>query len=154
MNRRLFCVYLEIKGLTMEQKDYILREIEKMGMVLQAILNKFRGNNDNTAIHIEKQFDETKEMLKTELDFDIDQFIVQNESQSASYLNGFKELNIENLELLAEVFIQMSTLEEKDKSKMHLTKAIQILEYCKQTDKTYSFDREARINEILKQIDE
>jgi hypothetical protein len=138
----------------MEQKDYILREIEKMGMVLRAILNKFKGNNDNTAIQIEKQFEETKEMLASDLDFDLDKFIAQNKSQSTSYLNGFKELNIENLELLAEVFIQMSTLEEKDKRKMHLTKALQILEYCKQTDKTYSFDREARINEIVKQIDE
>lgn len=138
----------------MEQRDYILREIEKMGMVLRAILNKFKGNTDNPAIQIEKQFEETKEMLKAELDFDFDQFIAQNELQSAKYLESFRGINIENLELLADLFIQTSTLEEKNTRKIHLTKALQILEYCKETDKTYSFDREARINEILKKIEE
>ena len=132
----------------MEQKDYILREIEKMGMVLRAILNKFMGNTDNPAIQIEKQFEETKEMLYSNLDFDLEKFIAQNEKQSVDYISSFKGINIENLEILAEVLMRMGLQEKSGNRKSYLEKALQLLEYCKQKDKTYSFERERKIEEI------
>lgn len=136
----------------MEQKDYILREIEKMGMVLRAILNKFMGNTDNPAIQIEKQFEETKEMLASDLDFDLDKFIAQNEKQSADYISSFKGINIENLETLAEVLMQMGLREKSGDRKSYLDKALHVLEYCKQKDKTYSFERERKIEEIIESL--
>jgi hypothetical protein len=36
----------------MEQKDYLLREIEKIGLVLRAILNGLFGAKENLAITI------------------------------------------------------------------------------------------------------
>ena len=80
----------------MEQKDYILREIEKIGMVLRAILKKLTGSSDNPAIQIEKQFEETKEMLASQMDFDLEDFIAQNEADSMHYLSQFKGINLEN----------------------------------------------------------
>ncbi len=44
------CFYLYLWGihkLTMEQKDFLLQEIERMGQVLSAIRQKLFGGNNN-----------------------------------------------------------------------------------------------------------
>jgi hypothetical protein len=39
----------------MEQRDYLLREIEKIGQVLRAILNKITGSKSDVAVSTENQ---------------------------------------------------------------------------------------------------
>ena len=70
----------------MEQKDYILREIEKMAAILGAIRQKLFGGSDNLSLSVEKQFDETKDML---LNFNMS-FI---NGKNISDLNVCDELN-------------------------------------------------------------
>jgi hypothetical protein len=136
----------------MEQKDYILREIKKIGMILRAIINRLTGSMDGTAIQIEKQFEETKEMLTIEMDFDLDKFMEQNESESKNYLSSFRGINIENLELLADVLMQMGFKYKDIQKQFYLHKSIQLLNYCKQMDKTYIHARESKINLINKEL--
>lgn len=56
----------------MEQKDYILREIEKIASIVRAIRQKLFGGKDSLAINLEEQVEEGKGMLLSELDFDLD----------------------------------------------------------------------------------
>jgi len=58
----------------MEQKDYFLREIEKIGLVLRTILSSFIGKNDNFAITIKNDFEKTNEQLFNEIGFDLNIF--------------------------------------------------------------------------------
>ncbi|MDD2277573.1 MAG: hypothetical protein PHS05_00770 [Bacteroidales bacterium] len=136
----------------MEQKDYILREIKKIGMILRAIINRLTGSMDGTAIQIEKQFQETKEMLTIEMDFDLDKFMEQNESESKNYLSSFRGINIENLELLADVLMQMGFKYKDIQKQFYLHKSIQLFNYCKQMDKTYIHARESKIYQINKEL--
>jgi len=53
----------------MEQRDYLLREIEKIGSVLQAILGKITGSKENYAVARDHQFQEIKELLFNETGF-------------------------------------------------------------------------------------
>ncbi|MDD4384693.1 MAG: hypothetical protein PHD06_05885 [Bacteroidales bacterium] len=136
----------------MEQKDYILREIEKIGMILRAIINRLTGSMDGTAIQIEKQFEETKEMLTIEMDFDLDKFMEQNESESKNYLSSFRGINLENIELLADLLMQMGLKSKGIQKKSYLHKSIQLFNYCKQMDKTYIHARESKIYQINKEL--
>ena len=136
----------------MEQKDYILREIEKIGMVLRAILKKLTGSSDNPAIQIEKQFEETKEMLASQMDFDLEDFIAQNEADSMHYLSQFKGINLENIESLAKVLMQMGLQSDSTHKKTYLEKALNLFIYCNQTDKTFSFEREENIALITNEL--
>lgn len=136
----------------MEQKDYIIREIEKIGMILRAIINRLTGSMGGTAIQIEKQFEETKEMLTIEMDFDLDKFMEQNESESKNYLSSFRGINIENLELLADVLMQMGFKYKDIQKQFYLHKSIQLFNYCKQMDKTYIHARESKIYQINKEL--
>jgi len=134
----------------MEQKDYLLREIEKMGAVLRAILNRLIGTKGNLAITIENDFEKTNEELIHEVGFDLTRFLALNEPDSEDYLSHFEGMKSANLELMAEIIYQMAIKEPAGQKRILLEKAIQLYELCETTDKTFSFDREQRIKEIKK----
>jgi hypothetical protein len=71
----------------MEQKDFLLREIEKIGLVLRAILNRMTGSGENLAITIEDQFIAEKELLYTETGLSLDQLIALNGSETEQYIS-------------------------------------------------------------------
>lgn len=138
----------------MEQKDYMLREIEKIGAILRAIINRLTGSLDGAAIHIEKQFEETREMLANKMDFDLDKFMEQSESESKNYISSFKGINLENIGLLADILMQMGLNQKSEpiQKRVFLKKSIQLYNYCKQIDKTYIYARESKINLINKEL--
>jgi len=120
----------------MEQKDYLLREIEKI------------GSKDNSAIQLEKQFEEVKEMLSSQLDFNLNDYLSLNEIDSIDYISQFKGINLKNLEVLANiltVFGMNVTLADR---KVYLEKALLLFEHCNHTDKTFSFERQSNIEAI------
>jgi len=136
----------------MEQKDYILREIEKIGMVLRAILNRLMGSGDSPAIQIEKQFEETKEMLANQMDFDLEKFLAHNEANSMKYLSQYRGINLENIETLAKVLMQMGLQRNSTHKKSYLEKALHLFNHCNQSDKTFSFEREENIAIITNEL--
>ena len=64
----------------MQQKDYLLREIEKIGLLLKMIFNKIAGKEESYALKAENQFEEEKELLLHETGFNIDVFLLIEES--------------------------------------------------------------------------
>jgi hypothetical protein len=134
----------------MGQEDYLLREIEKITLLLRLILSKLTGNKDNQAIVIEKQFEETNELLRAELNFDLEKFLNLNESDSAEYISHFKGNAPANLELLAEIISQLGFSEEHAADRVCLQKAVQIYEFCNTAANTYSIERESKISFLRK----
>lgn len=51
----------------MEQEDYLLREIKRIGVIISAILQKTLGGKGNLAITLEHQIEDTKGMLLHEM---------------------------------------------------------------------------------------
>jgi hypothetical protein len=132
----------------MEQRDYILREIEKIGAILSAIGQKMFGGNNNLAITLETQIENAKRMLLNEANFDLDKFLELNIKESNEYICSFNGFNVENIELLADYIFQTGLNDTCDNSKKYLEKALQLYDLCNLKSKTYSFDRETNIKEI------
>lgn len=132
----------------MEQKDYILREIEKIGMVISAIRQKLFGGNNNLSVAIEKQLMDVKEMLLSGTDFDLDEFLSLNIEESNEYISSFKGFSIENIELIAECISKICLSDNSSVSKKYLEKALQLYELCNLKSKTYSLERETNIKTI------
>lgn len=132
----------------MEQKDYFLREIEKIGLVLRAIFNHLIGKNEDLSITINPQFDITTEQLFGEIGFDFNHYISLDEDASEAYLIGFDGMNSDNLELLADITYQLGLNAPSDKQNVLFHKALHLYQFCEQLDKTYSFERERKILEI------
>lgn len=132
----------------MEQRDYLLKEIEKIGLLLRMILDKLTLKKENFAITIEKQFEESKELLFHEIGFDFNRFLSLEKSEIEHYLSKFNGVNGANIELLADILKEMGTNTDSEDTKIYLEKALSLFELCNSLDKTFSFEREAKISQI------
>ena len=136
----------------MEQKDYLLREIEKIGLILRAIRQLIFGSNGNTEIILEQQIAQTKEKLFNEMNFNLDDFLSLNTEKSDEYIENFAGFNVENMELLAECLFQIGFNGKEETAKKYLEKALQLYQLCNHKSKTYSFERQTTINEIKNRL--
>ena len=127
----------------MEQKDYILREIEKIGAILIAIQQKIFGGKKSLTTRLENQIETTKAMLLNEIQFDLDKFLDLDIQESNEYLCSFEGFNIDNIELLAKCISQIGFNQKSNNSKKYLEKALQLYDLCNLKSNTYSFEREA-----------
>ncbi len=67
----------------MEQKDYLLREIEKISNIMSAIRQKlFAGRKDYLSISIQQQLVVLKEMLINNANLDYDKLMNLNANES------------------------------------------------------------------------
>ena len=132
----------------MEQKDYLLREIEKIGLLLKMIFNKIAGKEENYALTVENQFEDAKGLLLSEIGFDIDIFLSIEKSEIEQYISEFNGIKGSNIELLADILRVMGKKTDSAKTKECLKGALKLYELCNSLDKTFSFDRERKINEI------
>ncbi len=132
----------------MEQKDYLLREIEKIGLLLKMIFNKIAGKEENYALTVENQFEEAKGLLLHEIGFDIDIFLSLEKSEIEHYISKFNGISGSNTELLADILRVMGMKTYSSMTKEYLERALKLYEFCNSLDKTFSLDRERKINEI------
>ena len=132
----------------MEQKDYVLREIEKIGTILNAIRQKIFGGKYNPAITLEMQIENITNMLSDGMNFDLDYFLGINIEDSKEYIALFKGFSVENIELFADCLFQIGSKEQGNDSKKYLEKALHLYELCNLKGKTYSFVREENIKTI------
>ena len=132
----------------MEQRDYIIKEIEKIGVLLQTILNRFVLRKEDLGIKVKSNYQEVKQELLDEIGFNLDEILTQDESSTKEYLSKYQGINTKNIELLADVLFQLGLSEEMDKKRIHLEKSIQLYEICNQIDKTFSIDRKNRIEKV------
>lgn len=133
----------------MEQKDYLMREVEKIGLIMNAIGQKIFGGKGNTAITLEEQIKDAKDMLFNGANFDINKFLNSTVEDSNKYISGFIGFNNDNIELFANYLFQIGSSNKSDNSKKYLEKALQLFELCNLQDKTYSFERESNIKIIM-----
>lgn len=132
----------------MEQKDYLLREIEKLGIVIRAIQQKIFGGSGLPAITPERQEAEAREMLLSEINFDLDRLMQMDQVESEKYVNGFKGFSIENIEALAAFIAKIGFSKQSEPSRTYIEKALQLFEICNMKSRTFSFEREIHISAL------
>jgi hypothetical protein len=132
----------------MVQRDYLLLEIEKIGLMLRMIISKLRLKGDNTAITLKTQFEEAKELMLQEAGFDTEEFLKLDINEVEQYISKFAGFRAANIELLADVLKEMGVGAEPEISKQLLEKALRLYQICNSLDKTFSYERENKIDEI------
>ena len=136
----------------MEQKDYLLREIEKIGLLLRMIFSKIAVKEENLATTVESQFEEAKGLLLQETGIDIDLLLSLDERETDDYLSRFNGLNSANIEALADILSVTGMKAKPEMTTVFLEKALNLYELCISTDKTFSFNRERKISEIRNRL--
>lgn len=130
----------------MEQKDYLLREIEKIGVLMRALRQKLLGGEkENFSITPEWQMADLKGMLLDNANLDLDKLMGMDQGNTQGYLSELSGFNVPNIELLAETLAEIGFGHH---SAPFLVKALQLFEICNRLDKTWSPDRERNIRKI------
>ncbi len=137
----------------MEQRDYILREIEKIGAIIMAIRQRLTGGTEDPAISVEAPEETLREMLMNEAFIDLDELLAKDTAATDEYLSGLKGFNTENIELLASTIADIGFTGSSPDSPLLLQKALHLYEICSLRDRTYSFAREAQIKRIREILD-
>ena len=134
----------------MEQRDYILREIEKISVMLLAMLGKFRR------IKSKKQFEQERSMIDNELEeageLSIDKLISFTDEEIISYIDKNKGFDPGNMELLVDLLnVFAENLPENDSQNLN-KKALLILEYIDNKTRTFSLERSLKINSLKEKL--
>lgn len=136
----------------MEQRDYLVKEIEKIGVilgtVLQPALRLLLGGDGNAAITLEHQMEDAKGKLLNEVNFDLDKFLDLSTEDSNEYILSFAGFSLENIGILAECLSETGFSNQCDNPKKYLEKALQLYNLCNLKSKTYSLEKETKINAI------
>lgn len=137
----------------MQQEDFILKEIEKIGKVILAIRNKIVGGTINLETITPGKLEQTNDMLLDELDFELASFLDLSENEAIDYISKYPGFNVENMELLAGLLTDIGfNTNSVDKSGKYLGKALILLQFCNMTDKTFKVGREYQIGTIKQKL--
>ena len=132
----------------MEQKDFLLREIEKIGTLIKYLIGKIIPSSS-----VEKS-EEIIELINRELvensGFDINEILNFSLNDFDEIFTKSKGYSFENIELIADLLYTIGNDQIAIKIN-HLKKALELYEYINEKSKTYSFERSSKIN-ILKAL--
>ena len=132
----------------MEQRDYLMRHVEQLGVVLGKILSKLLNIKDN-GIEV---VDTVNQCFKEELGLDISQLNDIDDDKLLDALKTEKQFDSESLERLADILLFVAEnvdLEEKDRL---YKKCSLIYEYLDESKKIYSFDRYLKMERLKEYI--
>jgi hypothetical protein len=133
----------------MEQKDFILREIEKISVMLQYLIGKFIPSKT-----IQEQ-QTTEELINKELQEqygnDLNFILNVNVTDFDSVFSKNKGFTFENIELLADLLFTLGN-NEYSKDLKYLNKALELYEYVDVKSKNYSIERANKINTLKNSI--
>ncbi len=129
----------------MEKRDYLLLEIEKIGRMLNLIINRLAGEGPGSTADTEKILEETGKDFNEEFNFDLDAFLKMDKESSLGYLAKFDSFDTNNIELMARLIESIGSGQKRYKDNSYIEKALMLYEYCSIKDKVYSFERESRI---------
>ena len=130
----------------MPKEDYLLKYLEKLSRVIASMLGfREKGFSDESLQLADETF---KELLNFDLEelavLPIDKFIdsIRNKKYNSSYLEGIAQLTHETANALA-------VLGKVETAKDFYSKTLQLYYLLNEKDKTFSFEREQIISELL-----
>jgi len=126
----------------MEQKDYILREIEKIGQMLLGIMGRLRKKKNRKEYHAGLTL--ANQEFAEEAGLSLDMLARMDPASLDAFFDNHPELNVPNQELLAELLTDIGE-EISDEPEYYLMQALYILERIDRKEKTFSMERAAKI---------
>lgn len=130
----------------MPQRDYIMREIEKIGAMLRMIIRRLFEMQDEKEVL--DRFEEIATELALESDVQFEELIKLEKDDFASWFSKNKGFNSTNIELLADLFAHLSRIVGDPQAILYKQKAIELYQYVDEKEKTFSMLRAGKISDL------
>ena len=132
----------------MEERDYLKRQLDQLGRVLGMLIARLLKTNPEGQIENQSFVNQA---LNNELQLDIPTIIDMESEYLLFTLTNEKNVNNDNLEKLAYLFLLLAEDEDnlnEIERKNLLKKSLIIYEYLQETSDTFSFERHTNIEKI------
>jgi hypothetical protein len=136
----------------MEQKDYILREIEKIHVVLQSIMGQLTGGNTDIP-PVSEEFDQLNNQLVEDTRVNLKELL---HTDSKHFDRVFKKeygYNESNIELFADMLAEMAKKADGDMNNQLNQKALETYEYVDGRSNSFSFNRKSKIDTLKRNME-
>ncbi|MBS3769855.1 MAG: hypothetical protein V5A59_10695 [Bacteroidales bacterium] len=133
----------------MEQRDYILREIEKIHVVLQALLGRITGGSTDLP-PLNKDFEQLNKQMINDTRVDLNVLLKYGPNQMDNIFKkeyGYSEANIE---LFADMLAEMAKKAEGPLKDQLNQKALETYEFVDSISNSFSFDRRKKMDVLRK----
>lgn len=137
----------------MQQRDLILREIEKIGVVVRAIISKMRGKEMDVREQ-EQAYVHHSSYLKDQLQFDIDYLLHSDMELLKGELTYDKGFTAENIELMGDMLSELSAISPAEDEILLQKRALDLYGLAVSMDKSFSFEREQKIDALKNKSEE
>ncbi|MGL4583934.1 MAG: hypothetical protein ACRCVU_13235 [Flavobacterium sp.] len=134
----------------MERRDLVLRMIQQTAQLLRAVFNSLPIDDFET----EQQVQDFTSALKNNFNLNIDNFILSSDDETIATLLAIDGMNLENIELFADILYRASTTKTSinKKSALLARKALLLYKYVSDTSKTYDWGRESKISTLQSRL--
>lgn len=126
----------------MEKQDYLKRQIDQLGKVLGELLVKITGSGRN--LDASETLEIVSQVLDENLELDMEQLLIIPDAQFIEALKRHELLNDFNLEILGDLLARMA-IQDSSRRKSLANRALLIYEHLEQSNKTFSFTRNQKM---------
>ena len=129
----------------MEQRDYILREIEKIHVVLQALLGRITGGSTDLP-PLNEEFEQLNKQVINDTRVDLNVLLNSGANQLDNIFKkeyGYSEANIE---LFADMLAEMAKKAEGSLKDQLNQKALETYDYVDALSNSFSFNRRKKMD--------
>jgi hypothetical protein len=129
----------------MEQRDFILDEIRKFGQMVMGLIGKFVEHRLTQKYDFNLSVADLE--FESEAGFTLKMLIEMDSANLEAFLANHHELNSENIELLADLLIEISD-DPGIVPKLALSRARELLQIVDDREKTYAIERAGKMDFI------
>ena len=140
------------KFVRMEQRDYILREIEKISVLIRALLGRMRDIVDPREFRAERE--KVDRELEESAGISLDSLIAGSEKDIKELLSARQDFNFDNIEQLALLLVEFARVEGAAERARLLKKALYLLEWIDMEGRTFSMERQGIMSGISMMLEE
>ncbi|MBN1117647.1 MAG: hypothetical protein JXA77_10610 [Bacteroidales bacterium] len=128
------------------QRDYLLREIEKIGAMLRMLIRRAVEQKDKN-----EEETETEELLNdfaAESGFEIDELLNSGKEELDEIVNIKNGFNPENTEYLGDFLVELAEISELVEKPRYLLKALELYQIIDEKTHTFSLLRAKKMDSI------
>jgi hypothetical protein len=130
----------------MPQEDRLQKQINLLGRMLGKILSDLIGIGSQNKVGASVEI--VQQALKGELNIDLDEILRMSPDEVVAFLTTKKQFTEPGLEAFADILYQLALESGKESSNKLSEKALSLYESVNKTSRTYSVERQAKIDKI------
>ena len=135
----------------MERRDYLITQIQQLGRFIRLLIEKMQGKS--SSLNLEQENTQQQEEFKEHLGFDMELLYTPIFEELKTTLLSLQHYNSENIELLADYMVLLTEkCEDSPLTLIHRIKsnALQLYDMLELLEKTYSVERQLKIENLKK----